>query len=495
MLKSVNTIRNQSLHFQYNGKADGFALQKEVSDWCRFTLIPEIEEKLEPFALADNYITIDKLVIDATVDKKDWQQKLRNELISSLNRKLSSFKPVYKKPETGQKNEPLFYKLDELILFYFEKGYLPWWSKAVIDDNFDTILFNWITEDKSQSRASHIIFKLQQISSRPVIQRILNQVPDRIFFTFLKNIFKKEAEIIRKAESFFNEILKAVNKGIKEKAISGAVYEVTLATLIKNNGKLDIGITLKAFHIAIQNKIGIAASALKALPGKASLSANPFEKTWQKLLTEEIQNNVDKNMEAIRKENKLKYRRVIDQLNNKSLDKKNKEQVAEDLQEGIYIENAGAVIVAAFLPVLFERLKITAKAEIIKPSLGALMIQYIVSGKTKAEEHELLLPKILCGISPELPVNTNKRISATQKNEADEMLRSVIEHWTTIKNTSVDGLRESFLQRSGKLILLEDEWLLQVEQKSFDMLLQQLPWNISMIKLPWMKNLLKTEWV
>jgi hypothetical protein len=79
--------------------------------------------------------------------------------------------------------------------------------------------------------------------------------------------------------------------------------------------------------------------------------------------------------------------------------------------------------------------------------------------------------------------------------EADEMLLALIEHWSVLKNTSIDGLRESFLKRSGKLSIENNNWLLQIEQRPYDMLLQQLPWGISMIKLPWMKKLLITEWV
>ena len=75
------------------------------------------------------------------------------------------------------------------------------------------------------------------------------------------------------------------------------------------------------------------------------------------------------------------------------------------------------------------------------------------------------------------------------------MLGSVIEHWVILKNTSIEGLRESFLQRNGKLTFANNEWLLQVEQKPYDMLLQSLPWNIGIIKLAWMRNILKTEWI
>jgi len=106
-----------------------------------------------------------------------------------------------------------------------------------------------------------------------------------------------------------------------------------------------------------------------------------------------------------------------------------------------------------------------------------------------------VLPKLLCGIDIEFPINTNIRITDDQMKEVDEMLLAIIEHWSVLKNTSIDGLRESFLKRSGKLTIENREWLLQIEQRPYDMLLQQLPWGISMIKLPWMKKLLITEWV
>jgi hypothetical protein len=40
----------------------------------------------------------------------------------------------------------------------------------------------------------------------------------------------------------------------------------------------------------------------------------------------------------------------------------------------------------------------------------------------------------------------------------------------------------------------DGDWLLQVEAKTVDILLNQLPWGISMIKLPWMQRMLWIEW-
>ena len=487
-----NIIQKQSLHFQYNGKADGFALQKEVSDWCKFTLIPEIEQQLELYALADDYITIDRLVIDASIDKKDWQQKIRSELIASLNKKLVNYKPVLK--VEANKSETLSKKLDELILFYFEKGFLPWWGKALMQSDFTTMLHSWITEEIPQSRAADISLILQQIITKPVIERMINQLPPVLYFQFIKNIFKKEVKQIAEAETFFSEIVTGKISEAKQAVIIKSVNRFMLTMMITNAGSIDSPLLLRVFYEELKMHKE-AATIIKPFPFETEQINTPMKIAWQKLLIKESNTAKKQNSQFVKTEAKPKYNKTIDKLKDQHIAKKRKEDLAAFVQEGIYIENAGAVIIAAFIPALFEKLKISKNQTIVNTDLAAMMIQYAVTGKKTMAEHELVLPKILCGINLELPVNTATKISVAQIKEAEEMLTAVIDYWSVIKNTSMAGLRESFLKRNGKLSLVDDTWLLQVEQKPFDMLLQQLPWSISMIKLPWMKSLLKTEWI
>ena len=61
-------------------------------------------------------------------------------------------------------------------------------------------------------------------------------------------------------------------------------------------------------------------------------------------------------------------------------------------------------------------------------------------------------------------------------------------------NTSIEGLQQSFLQRSGKLVQKENDWMLQVEQRPFDIVLASLPWGIGIIKNKWMRGMLWVEW-
>ena len=79
--------------------------------------------------------------------------------------------------------------------------------------------------------------------------------------------------------------------------------------------------------------------------------------------------------------------------------------------------------------------------------------------------------------------------------EIKTLLEAAIRHWAALRGTGPDGLRSTFLMRPGMLTADDDGgWLLRVESQAFDILLDQLPWGISMIQLPWMQRLLRVEW-
>lgn len=116
-------------------------------------------------------------------------------------------------------------------------------------------------------------------------------------------------------------------------------------------------------------------------------------------------------------------------------------------------------------------------------------------GEEEIPEWDLVLPKILCGISPTEPVRRFMPLSEAEKDEANQLLGAVITHWNALGNTSPDGLRGNFLLREGKLEWKEEEWQLFVTQQAYDMLLNRLPWGFSVVGLSWMPWLIKTVWV
>ncbi len=165
--------------------------------------------------------------------------------------------------------------------------------------------------------------------------------------------------------------------------------------------------------------------------------------------------------------------------------------------EPIYIFNAGLVLVAPYLPRLLEALGLTADNAFIDAAAverGIGLLQFAASGGTDCPETELVLNKILCGAELDLPVAREILLTDRERLTVEELLRAMIEHWSAIGSTSIAGLRESFLQREGRLVHRQDTWHLQVEPRPFDMLLDRLPWSFATIKYSWMKEIVHVDW-
>lgn len=174
---------------------------------------------------------------------------------------------------------------------------------------------------------------------------------------------------------------------------------------------------------------------------------------------------------------------------------KNKEEPGEE--ESIYVNEAGLVLLHPFLPQLFRNLGWMDDNNffIVQGKDKAVYaLYYLATGESRAQEYDMLLPKLLMGIPWELPLEPVEVLSDIERTTCDELLAAVINHWSVLKNTSPDGLREGFLQRSGKLTFGQVGWRLTVEPKTQDILMGRLPWGISIIKLPWMKGMLTITW-
>ncbi len=163
----------------------------------------------------------------------------------------------------------------------------------------------------------------------------------------------------------------------------------------------------------------------------------------------------------------------------------------------IYIENSGLVILWPYLGKFFKNIKLSNEGEFVNEysAMRAVhLLQYLVTDKCEFPEHLLPLNKLLCGRDVSRPISNTFEISDYERDECEKLLSTVIKHWSALRNTSIEGFKATFLQRNGVLVREEACWLLRVERKTYDMLIDVLPWGISMIKLSWMKTLLNVEW-
>ena len=174
-----------------------------------------------------------------------------------------------------------------------------------------------------------------------------------------------------------------------------------------------------------------------------------------------------------------------------------KKDINKDPSTAIFINNAGLVILHPFLPALFEHLQLVQNNNWISEEAqhrAVAVTAFLVTGETSVPEFNLALNKFLCGLQTTDVLLQAVEIDSNTQQACEEMQQEVIKHWSSLKNTGIAALRETFLQRDGKLSNTDNGRLLQVEQKAVDVLLNTLPWGIGVIKLPWMKEILHTEW-
>jgi len=166
-------------------------------------------------------------------------------------------------------------------------------------------------------------------------------------------------------------------------------------------------------------------------------------------------------------------------------------------EEGTYIPHAGVILLHPFLSTCFSRLHWWGEGAFVDEDArqkAVFLMHYLATGRREAPEYELVLPKVLCGYSPEATMKGSIILTEEEYVEADEMLEMVLVRWDKLKGTSVEGLREVFLQRDGKLLRRNDRLTLLVESHSIDLLLDFLPWGLSIVKLPWLPEIIYVEW-
>jgi len=441
MKKRSHTIQRQKIEVYFDGLDNGVGMQDRIAEIFYLRIQPKMNLLFDDIADDKHLLSLDKLEIDCGVlSNKNWE----DEWVDNTLRKLSEeLRTKHRMSLAG--NPGINEEAEQMILFFIENGHLPW--------NSSIATLNELTE---------LTERFTQIS--------------KLFESKLRSVFRANNDLIKRCVVTFSETF----------------IDNVIGVLVNKNSEQ--WLFIESFYLAHK-------TIRKSMFAEAVLRTYSVEGTKngeENVLLHFISHMYDLADEITKKEieqvsmEKFHIKPGALKENKASSDRKRKSN-----GDAIYLHNAGLVLLHPFLSHLFEMTGLTVKNEwkddrSVSKAIRAL--HYLVNGDNEFAEFNYPLNKILCGLQPEDFISDEEDLSIEIKTSCDALLIETIGYWVQLKNTGIDGFREAFLRRKGKLSVSSNGWLLQPEQKPIDVLLTHLPWGIGIVKLPWMKELLYTEW-
>lgn len=467
------------LHFQVScaEQEQAFALRQNFAQTLQPEIVEIIDDVCSRYVSEHEWLRIDKLEFDLgrfspTGFTRDFAVAFREQFEKALAKQLDLFSA--ERRYASKQHSSL-----ELFCHFMQLGTLPWWGHEA-DVDIDAIAQELLASVPRQLRA----FFYQQRLNRAVWTRAALQLDDTVqcaIISLFSELQEAETRLIEWVETIqtsgmrFDEpvkILKSIRHALLLSApevIDSQDYEAAITRVCDkvidaaSADWLEIMEQLAKLALGEQQPIKPGAS-LKALISENASKQSPLD-AWQ---IENDSNDLSRHFDAV--------------------------MVAE---QRYVVRHAGVILLTPFFRQFFDNCGLLAGAEWkCKDSQyqAVHLLKHLVSGLNKSAEYSLVLEKLICGIAIEEPVPLVVDLQKQQMDQAQELLASVIEHWQALKNTSINGLREAFLKRDGLITRKNDGWLLQVERKTLDCLLDSIPWGYSLVTLPWNSYLIHVEW-
>lgn len=421
-------------------------------------------------------------------------------------------------------NEKLPYYFS-LLKFYAINGFLPWWANPLsftelIEDlnstgdlhprEFEEMFLQLEKEDQlleklipnipayASSKFDQIILKYPRLKAvwQTIRSKENNQDIDLQSAKNIKlNLFKKlyalsDDEIL----PFLNPENTAIANQVKAylslssyfyfRQINPAQWRKTVIEFAIDYNLATTGISENRFHTNFFKH----------------LKTNHSQINWEKTLSQVYQ------LTTLSKSGKSEiFPEALKQLINlktdhKTSEIKNKrnEVIADKPGVEVKIFNAGLILFWPFLTRLFEHLSLVKGGNFINEesrNRAVYVLQYLAYNRIDFPEHHLVLNKLLVGMDTQEMLFPFIELSEAEKESAESLQYGLINNWEKVKNSTPEGIQETFLQREGILRFGADKIMLQVDKKGVDVLLKSIPWNISLVKLSWMKKPIYVEWI
>jgi Contractile injection system tape measure protein len=452
MQNSQKHIINQlSVELSVTSEEEAFVLRKELNEVLQNEITAVIDQLCSNYSNTEDTLRIERLEIDlgtiSTVNfKRNWVESFKQTFENQLHKANISNLGASQKINKVQSDF-------ELLTGFLKSGRLDWW--VISEDINLTEIFEEIIQNQAHFLRD---FLINNSHKKQIAQRILFQFSEKSILQFLENIQIN----IYKYDDIFEEIFRQIKDNDLREII------------LKNQHEFKLKIIFKSLF---QNKFEpiskeqVVLNFAQFIQDECGFSD---KKTLE--ILQEIMPNFQQNNELIKIEN---------------------EEFIEEITNKITVQNAGIVLIVPYFKHFFQELQLIDNHQFISKKVqykAIHLIKYLATGKTIFDEFDLTLEKLICGLSLDEPVPRNLVFLEREILEADELLKSVIEHWKVLKNSSPDALRNSFFQREGILQKNDFGWQINIERKTQDILLDSIPWGFSMIVNSWNNYIITVEW-
>jgi Contractile injection system tape measure protein len=490
------------LQFEMNcpDEDQAFGMRHNFAQTLQPQITAVIEKLCTQYVSGDEWIQIDKIEIDMgqlspNVFSNDFEKIFLYKFEKELLAKLSG---IPAEQRSNSNHQSMF----SLLKHFLKKGILPWWADE------DTVNLEAVCNDVFEHSEKLIMqFFLQQANNTAVWQRAAFQLGN--------NAQKHIVQMLKPlaaAKEVLDKMMAALTEGVS--ALPGEQKVTALKKLqwqADNTDELIIG-NAPAIFAAGENQLQVKKTGADAV--LRLFAAAPGEFELVKNVLNRILGGIQPGLAVHSKSKDYSDDTKPAAINNEAEDYgsgfkdtteliklipevMDNEEEDEPGVEKLLVKGAGIILLAPFLNPFFTKLQLLEANQWVSRQAqvkAVYLLKYLGNGPQFYQEYQLVLEKLLCGIPIHQPLEPAPEFTQAETDEAEELLHSVLEHWQRLKNTSVNGLRESFFKRDGIVTPKESNWQLQVERKTMDVLLDSIPWGFSTISLPWNEYIIFTEW-
>ncbi len=468
-------IHKQKIRLELSDAANASTIQNKVSDLFHNGLTARLEKALDEIVPENKWLRLESLHLNlGVIDLSQFEQEFERIL---TNRWRDAITVEMYNSSHHDHNRNAF----EALTRFLDAGILPWWAEINNIQEWEKELVSDAGENDWKFLTGWL--RNNSVNRPSVIKRLVWQFSDDLLEIILGYSSPAFKPLWTSSYRDFQQLLKN-QYALNPEKIRNNVWEYSLQEILAAEPSTHAS-PEKLIYLILRATISGLGEPVKGNAetgdGKEIIQPGAVRSAFNKIQKEKVINQKDK----IVSENQVSGKKSQQPGSNLAL------------EGSLYVKTSGVVILYPFLQLFFEELGwVKAKSFLSETFLhrAVLILYYLSTGQTQAAEYDLVLEKILCGMPLEDPIPQQLEITEQEKAECEQLLHAVINNWPPLKNTTIEGLRTTFLQREGRLDLSETGWSLYVEKKTVDILFDKMPWGFSIVKLPWMKNILSVEW-